>query len=108
MGGLEKDAKRTVKQAKGTSSKFAGGMKTLGGKKKARLRSQQGQEGDRRALEVTSRRVHEAAAGVVAEIRRLLLGPSATIRGEGTRRRRLKRAQLFRTEAFGAEAFGAE
>jgi hypothetical protein len=36
MGGLGKDAKRAVKQAKGTSSKFAGGKKTSGGKKKAR------------------------------------------------------------------------
>ena len=36
MGELEKDAKRAVKQAKGTSSKFAGGEKTSGGESKAR------------------------------------------------------------------------
>jgi hypothetical protein len=103
-GRAGKGAKRAVKQAKETSSKFAGGeRKHLATRGRQGLRSQQGQEGDKSALEVTGRRVHEEAAGVVAEVLRLLLGPSATIRGAGTRRRRLKRAQLFRTEAFGAE-----
>jgi hypothetical protein len=36
MSGLEKDTKRAVKHAKGTSSKFAGGEKTSGSERKAR------------------------------------------------------------------------
>ncbi len=33
MAGLEKEAKKVVKQAKGTSKKSSGGKKTSGGKK---------------------------------------------------------------------------
>jgi hypothetical protein len=36
MGGLEKEAKKAVKQAKGTSSRSAGGKKSSGGKKKGK------------------------------------------------------------------------
>src|SRR5918998_691879 len=73
MGGLEKKAKRAVKQAKGTSSKSAG--------KENIWRQEEGQGHDKRALEVTGRRVHEGAAGVVAEMFRPLHSPSARIRG---------------------------
>jgi hypothetical protein len=103
MGGLEKDTERLYSKRKGLLQSSLGERKHLAARGRQGLRSQQGQEGDKRALEVTGRRVREAAAGIVAEMFRLLLGPSTTIRGEGTRRRRLKRAQLFRTEAFGAE-----